>query len=329
MSEFGEYEPGAALLVAAKGRVLYNRGFGLADLQDGRPIQSDTPFLIGSVTKQFTAAAVLKLVGEKKLALEDPLLRHFPSFSAYEKDIRLHHLLTHTSGIKEYLGDVFWEAAAKRPKDLNQEDVLTMIYGDLELDFPPGTDWKYSNSGYVILGSLVAKVSGCSFGQYLKENFFVPLGMKDTTAPASLGEAAENTAKGYEKDGLGFRPTPFHMGTVGWGDGNIISTTEDLHRWKEAFFSNRLPVETSLLKKAITSARLTNGQKTQYGYGWYIGRRRGLKEIWHSGGTLGFTARASFFPKADVTMILLANRQNAPLDLLLGDLADVFLHENF
>ncbi|MEJ2635254.1 MAG: serine hydrolase, partial [Calditrichia bacterium] len=299
--------PGAAVLVSRNGETLYEKCFGYANLGYHIPITSQTKFRIGSVSKQFTAAAILKLQEERKLSVRDTLSKFIPDFPR-GNEVTIHHLLTHTSGIHSYTDNPdFLKTAASEVKP---EELIESIKKD-PFDFNPGENWKYNNSGYFILGYIVKKISGQPLEEYLKKNFFEPLGMKDTgTHRHNL--ILENEAEGYSYiDGKIQKAVDWDMSRAG-GAGALYSTVEDLHKWNEAVFNGKILGESSL-RAAFTPALLSNGTLPQtlasggYGYGWGIGEVRGLKEISHGGGLHGFISQLSRYPEQNLTVVVLTN----------------------
>ncbi|MGI5838751.1 MAG: serine hydrolase domain-containing protein [bacterium] len=317
--------PGFALLIGEKGKMLYKNGFGMADLVKSVPVTPEHSFLIGSVSKQFTTMAVMMLQERGLLAYDEPIARFFPDFPAYKDVVTIRHLMTHTAGIKEYLVDAFWQQPAAERAQVTQDSLLQLIGGWGELDFAPGTRFSYSNSGYVMLGSIVEQLSGQSFASFITERIFRPLGMKHSFVPESPAQPAGNRAFGYQVGMEGtFIPAPYDMTTIGWADGNIVSTVDDLFIWHNALNSETL-VSQKTLAEAFTPYVLKNGRSTNYGFGWVNYLRRGVPEIWHSGSTAGYIARFSRFVASDTAVIMLTNYQGINRDELFGGIVDTIL----
>ncbi len=324
---FGRTAPGGAVLAAKQGRVLWTQGFGLADLTSQEPITADTRFLIGSVSKQFTAMLILMLVEKGKLGLEDSVSRYFPSFPAYADSITLRHLLTHTSGIQEYLVDDFWNDPDHAQRDMDVQEVLEMIQSYTEPYFEAGTAFSYCNSAYVLLGRIIEQVSGDSFADCVTQKLLTPAGMDRTVVGLHPHIAIPDLAKGYQKNHAGeMIPAPYTMATIGWADGNLISTVGDLYRW-QMWLKDHPPVSPEWMREWVTPYRLKNGISTGYAMGWFVHTRRGIYETWHSGGTQGYTARFSRFPDQDAAVIILTNYETSPRDWLTGQIARI-LFEN-
>lgn len=321
----GPAKPGFALLIGEKGKVLYKNGFGLADLAKSVPVTPEHSFLIGSVTKQFTTMAVMMLREKGRLDYDEPIARFFPAFPAYKNEVTVRHLMTHTSGIRDYLTEAFWQQPEEQRVAITQERLLALIGSWQALDFAPGTRFSYCNSGYVMLGSIVEQLSGQSFASFITERILRPLGMNNSYVPESPSQPVGNRALGYwEKEDGEFVPTPYDMATIGWADGNIVSTVGDLFIWHNALNTESL-VSRKTLAEAYTPYVLKNGRSTNYGFGWVNYPRRGIPELWHSGGTAGYIARFSRFVESDLAIIMLTNYQGVKRDEVFGAVAETVL----
>ncbi len=317
--------PGLALLIGEKGKVVYRGGFGLADQPNRIPVTPEHSFLIGSVTKQFTGMAVMMLKERGLLSYDEPLARFFPSFPASIQAVTIRHLLTHTGGIKEYLVDSFWAQPDSVRAAMTQEQLLKLIRGYGDLDFAPGTRWSYSNSGYVLLGAIIEQLSGQTFPDFITGMILKPLGMHRTTAPVSPEQPVGNRALGYRREPGGrIIATPYDMVTIGWADGNLVSTVDDLFIWHKALNTEKL-VRRVTLAEAFRPYILTDGRSTNYGFGWISNCRRGLKESWHSGGTDGYISRFARFVEQDIAIIMLTNCQGPAWDEVYGAITEVVL----
>jgi CubicO group peptidase (beta-lactamase class C family) len=301
--------PGAAVLIARDGQIVYERGYGYADIGHAAKITPKTVFRIGSVSKQFTAAAILKLQEDGRLSAQDKLSKFLPDFPRGD-EVTLHHLLTHTSGIHSYTSDPNFMKTVQT--EISPEELIDSFKDD-KFDFEPGEGQSYCNSGYFLLGHIVAKVSGKSFDQYLKEVFFEPLGMENT------GIHRWNLVLDHEATGYAFRGGKIEKATnwdMSWagGAGALYSTVGDLYRWNEGLFNGKILSEASL-EAAFTPATLNNGDVAKgagggnkgYGYGWGIGDYRGLSLIGHSGGLHGFSSYLMRLPDQKLTVTVLAN----------------------
>lgn len=319
-------EPGLSVLVAQNGKILFEKGYGLADREHHVPVIPQTTFRIGSIGKQFTASAILKLQEKKKLSINDKLSKYFPDFPRGD-EVTLRHLLTHTSGIHSYTEkDGFIEGVTSAIKP---DDLINSFKND-PYDFDPGKKWHYNNSGYFLLGRIVEKVSGQSYGDFLQKNFFQPLGMTNTGVyRAHLGLPHE--AMGYWLEGAVFtNAVNWDMSWAG-GAGTLYSTVEDLFRWNEGIFNGRV-LDAASLDAAFTPVKQYENQLNSdsgYGLGWFIYRHRGLREISHAGGLNGYHSFLLRVPEEKFTVTVLANadpgRTHAMPDLLALRLADIFL----
>jgi CubicO group peptidase (beta-lactamase class C family) len=314
--------PGIAILVSKDGKILYENGFGYADIQHKAPITPVTTFRIGSITKQFTASAILKLQEEGKLNVSDSLSKYFPDFPR-AKEVTIHHLLTHTSGIHSYTNtDSF---LTKVLKPVSNEELLN-YFKNYPYDFNPGEQYQYNNSGYFLLGYIIEKVSGKSLGQYFKENLFDPAGMKNTGIYKS-DLHLEHEAKGYNKTEKGYEPAlNWDMSWAG-GAGAMYSTVEDLNKWNDALFNGKVLSEKSF-KAAFTPVLLNNGSKppgVDYGYGWSISNYRGLEMLGHSGGLHGFISQLARYTPDNLTVVMLTNQLPVEVELDPNKIAEIFL----
>jgi CubicO group peptidase (beta-lactamase class C family) len=320
-----ENYPGASVLIAQDGKILYENGYGLANIEKSIPIEPLTTFRIGSITKQFTAAAILKLQEGGKLSVQDKLSKYIPDFPRGD-EVTLHHLLTHTSGIHSFTETPNF--LDKVTGDVTEEEMISQIKS-LGYDFSPGESYLYNNSGFYILGYLVEKVSGMSLDAYLKKAFFQPLGMTQTGVYRK-GLSLPHEALGYAfENGKPSLALDWNMDFTG-GAGNLYSNVEDMYKWNEAVFTGKLLQPVSLAS-AFTPAKLNNGELANesgggYGYGWHLWTLRGLQEISHSGWLNGFSTTLARLPEKNMTVIVLSNcsMPNIP-NLDPPDLAQIIL----
>ena len=310
--------PGAAVLVARNGQFLFKKGYGYASLEHRVPITSETKFRIGSITKQFTAAAILRLQEQGKLSVSDPLSKFTPDFPK-GNEVTIHQLLTHTSGIHSYTSKPDFLQSVTVP--VKPDDLIQSFKND-PYDFAPGAKWAYNNSGYFLLGYIIEKVSGQSYADYLKTQFFEPIGMSNTGVHDSRA-ILEQEATGYAQEGKTLtKALNWDMSRAG-GAGALYSTVEDLYRWNEALFSGKVLSEPSL-KAAWTPVKTASQEKSPeegYGYGWGVVKFRGLLEIQHSGGLHGFTSHLSRYPTENFTVAILANAVPPLPGLFPGELS--------
>jgi CubicO group peptidase (beta-lactamase class C family) len=313
--------PGVAILVARDGAIVFKRGYGYANLEHGISITPETKFRIGSVTKQFTAAAILRLQEQGKLSVTDKLSKFIPDFPRAD-EVTLHHLLTHTSGIHSYTSKADFTQTAT--VGATPDELLKVIKAD-PFDFSPGEKWLYNNSGYFLLGILIEKVSGRSYADFLREEFFTPLGMTNTgvhTASAIL----KHEATGYAYEGGELKKAlNWDMSRAG-AAGALYSTVEDLFRWNEGLFNGRVLREASLQAAFTPVVTQQDGEAagkkaTGYGYGWSIEEIRGLRVLSHGGGLHGFSSYLMRWPEQRFTVAVLANALPTPPGLEPGALA--------
>lgn len=312
--------PGAAVLVAHEGKILFRKGFGTIDLESKKPITKDMVSRIGSVSKQFTAVAILLLAQDGKLKVEDKLSRYYPDFPRGDQ-ITLHHLLTHTSGIRSFTDHPDF---MKTVTEERTPEEMIASFRDLKPDFEPGANWRYCNSGYFLLGDIATRVAGKPYHEYLKERVFAPHGMKHTGAHRP-GLKLANEAKGYDRKpdapNQWFPAVDWHMSQAG-GAGELYSTVGDLHRWNEALFNGKILKQKWLTRAhtplGIESDGILSEMGRRYGYGWLISEARGLKTISHNGGLDGFTSSLVRFPDQSLTIAVLCNSKMPPSALSAG-----------
>ncbi|HVO72566.1 MAG TPA: serine hydrolase [Ignavibacteriaceae bacterium] len=296
-----ENNPGAAILIAKEGKIIYEKAYGYADVENKIPVNINTKFRIGSITKQFTAAAILKLQEKGLLNVNDPLSKYIPDFPR-GNEVKIYNLLTHTSGIHSYTNDPDFIKTVEA--EIKPEDLVDQIK-KYNYEFNPGDKWEYNNSGYFLLGYIIEKVSGMSYGEFLKQNLFDPAGMKNTGVHSSHIKL-ENEAVGYSYENNNVtKSINWEMSRAG-GAGSIYSTVEDLFHWNEALFNGKILSKESL-EAAFTPAEIKDGINTHYGYGWFINENRGLKTISHSGGLQGFNSDLTRFVGENFTEVVLLN----------------------
>lgn len=297
---------GVSVLVSKNGEIIYEKGFGYADIGNKVPVTPDTKFRIGSITKQFTASAILKLQEEGKISVTDKLSKFIPDFPRGD-EVTIHHLLTHTSGIHSFTDRpsfLKYVTLSVTPKSL-VDSIKSWPY-----DFNPGDRFLYNNSGFFILGYIIENISGKNLAEYLNETFFKPLGMNNT-GMHSTTLLLDNEAYGYSiENGKVIKALNWDMSWAG-GAGALYSTVRDLYRWNEAIFSGKVLKEESL-KAAFTPVVLNNKEKSDYGYGWAFQDVRGYKFISHGGGLHGFQSFLERQPENKITVAVLCNSTPPP-----------------
>lgn len=328
--------PGAAVLVIKDGQILLKKGYGLANLENRQPIDTDTAFLLCSVTKQFTAMAVMILAERGKLRYEDPLSTFFPEFPPYARRVTIRHLLQHTAGFPEYDDlfltsgrmDPYWPRSAKsKPSrfEPTSKDVLGVLAEQKELRFAPGDKFEYSNSGYVILAQIVEKVSGQTFAQFLQQEIFQPLGMRRSLLYDETRPTIPTRATSYKPAGNGiYRDIDYAPQNAVYGEDNIYTTVEDLYLWDQALDTEKL-VKAATFQQALTPGKLNDGTATSYGFGWALERVHGLEAHAHGGAWLGFRTYILRFPSQRFTVAVLSNCAELEVDSIAAEISEIYL----
>jgi CubicO group peptidase (beta-lactamase class C family) len=299
-----------SVLVVQKNKILLNNGFGLADRQWGLANTPSTKFRIGSITKQFTAACIMQLVEQGKLSLDDRLNKFFPDFPKGDS-VTIHMLLNHSSGIASYTDQKDFGAVSRLSWP---RDSIISFFRNRPYNFPPGTGWKYNNSGYFLLGSIIEKITGQSYSDYLRQHILAPLGMNNTGTD-NTDTILPQRAYGYSKRGKSFVNAQWIAMEWPFSAGVIYSTTEDLYKWDRALLGNNVINATSRQKM------FTPG-KSNYGYGIIIDSLEKHFRIWHNGGIPGFTSNISRFVNDDICIIVLSNNESNA-DGIAEGLADI------
>lgn len=302
MREYDGAVAGASVLVVKDGRVVVRRAYGLADVQNGTPATPATNYRLASVTKQFTAAAILELASDGKLRLDDRVRRWLPSLPPAADAITIEHLLTHRSGLIDY-EDVIPDGTKEQLLDA---DVLRLLEAQDRTYFAPGTKYQYSNSGYALLALIVEKASGESFATFLRERIFEPLGMTNTAAGSNVANRAFGT------------PEDQSLTSAVLGDGGVYSSIDDLAKWDAALYDSKYAI-------AFTPRTPTDDPNVHYGYGWRIGTHRGERMVWHSGETRGFRNVLIRFPDRRLTVVVLTNRNEPEPYRTAIAIAELFL----
>jgi CubicO group peptidase (beta-lactamase class C family) len=308
--------PGASALVVRDGKVLLRKGYGLANLELGVPVKPEMVFELGSVTKQFTAAAVLMLAERGKLSIDDDLTRWLPDFPTHGHKITVEHLLTHVSGIPSYTGMAEWLSRLR--EDLTLDQLIGLFRGKAP-EFAPGERWAYNNSGYILLGAIIEKASGRSYEDFVEQEIFAPLGMRSSYY-AHQDEAVPGRVEGYEKNEKGFARARYLSMTHPYAAGALQSTVDDLWRWEQGLAAGKV-VSAQSLERMFTPAKLASGASTHYGYGWSTFEYQGRKVIEHGGGIFGFVTHVARVPEEKLYVAILSNNtgtEKGPEDLGLA-----------
>jgi CubicO group peptidase (beta-lactamase class C family) len=316
-----QHIPGLALLVVKSGKIVRVEGFGLANVELQVPVKPETIFQSGSVGKQFTATAVMMLVEEGKIGLDDPLTKYFADAPPSWKEVTVRELLSHTAGFGDYPKDFNFR------KDWTEDEELKLIES-IPLAYPPGTSWAYSNFGYVTLGILIHRVTGEFYGDFLQQRIFQPLGMTSTRV-ISEADIVPNRAAGY-------RLVKGELKNQEWvapvlnttADGSLYFSVLDLAKWNDALYTDKL-LKRSSLNLMWTQVKLKNGQpnKGNYGFGWFIDERAGHRCIHHDGSWQGFQTAIDRYVDDQLTVVALANLADSNPGMITEHVAEMYLAE--
>jgi CubicO group peptidase (beta-lactamase class C family) len=292
----------------------------MADLERRVTATAETDYRLASVSKQFTAMCIMLLARDRKVQIDQPVRSILPELPVAAAPVTIRHLLNHTSGLVDY-EDLIPET---RTAQLDDNDVLTMLASKDSVYFPAGTSYRYSNSGYVLLGMIVARVSGTTYPQFLKTRIFGPLGMTASVAHVEGSDTVPRRAYGYSPRGGGFEQTDQSVTSATLGDGGIYTSVDDLARWDRALSDTSL-VGAELMALATTPPKLPGDAATEYGFGWFIDNYRGEKRWRHTGETSGFHNAIMRFPARRLTVIVLTNRSSGEPDAIAERIADYYL----
>lgn len=297
--------PGAAILVAEHGRVVYRHAYGLRDREHQLPAAVDTYYEIGSITKQFTAAAILQLQEAGKLRLDDKLSMYLPK-APHADEVTLRQLLSHTSGMPEYLDAVDAAKAIEKPASFDK--LMSYIAGK-PLDFPPGSRWSYSNTGYILAGRVIEVVSHESYRHYVQTHLLDPAGMAHTFTVTEENKLS-NMAIGYDCENGQIKPARTIAASVGWAAGFLVSTVDDLEKWNTALRGGKIvmPADYMLMATSVKTARGDAG----YGLGLFVDSIDDQPRVGHTGGSLGFTTANEYFPRQGTQIIAFTNFVDSP-----------------
>lgn len=337
--------PGLAVLVRKNARTTFEHGYGVRELRSKAKIDAHTNFRLASFTKQFTAMAIMLLVHDGKLRYDETLADIFPDFPAYGRTITVRNLLNHTSGLPDYEDLMDAAEKVKGPtwtpeKQIQDSEVLELLKKATTGKFAAGTSWSYSNSGYVMLGVIVSKVSEKSYGDFLHERIFTPLKMNHTVVFQKGKNEVANRAFGHTKEGEALKETDQSSTSATLGDGGIYSNLEDLAKWDDALRNHTLLSEKEF-QPALVAVKLNDGSEphwptevnddnlhpgkpVSYGFGWFLDPHQGLQRMWHTGSTMGFRTVIERFKAGDgLTLIILCNRTNLDPEKLSLQVADI------
>lgn len=320
-NNYNNYAPGCAVLIAKKGEILLEKGYGTANLELNVSMRAEMVFRIGSITKQFTAVAILQLVDKGLISLTDSIQKFIKGFHSDGKRITIENLLTHTSGIKPYE-----EIDVKIPNAMRIEFSPKTVIDSLDklsLEFEPSTKYKYCNSNYFLLGYIIEQVSGKSYSQYLKENILDPAGL-NSTFYENTAEVKLNRANGYSfSDGKYWNADFISMSLV-YGAGALRSTVSDLYKWHKALYDGKL-LKKELFLKAIQPFKLADGTQIEYCFGFFNKNENGLNSIGHGGAIDGFRAIEMYYPNQDIFITLLCNSESDNFERFFHNISNIML----
>lgn len=316
--------PGCALGVVEKGEWVYRQAYGKASLEHDLPLTTQSIFDTASVGKQFTAAAVALLAESGQISMDDPLAKYFPEFPGWAADITIEQLVFHTSGIRDYLQLAYLAGKGGDADNYTDQWAINAMARQQETNFPPGTDYLYSNSGYLLLAHLVRRVTGQTLREYSREHIFGPLGMERTRYQDDHTELVPLRAYGYAPDEGGFHSSMSTLDMV--GDGGVFISVDEFFAWDQNFYQNRLGKGgPDLITQLTTPATLKDGTAITYAYGLDVDEYRGQKTVSHSGSWVGYRSMIQRFPELQFSVIVLCNRADADPETLALKVSDQLL----
>jgi CubicO group peptidase (beta-lactamase class C family) len=313
----GDSVPGASVMVIHNGQVLARRAYGMADLERHVRATPETDYRLASVSKQFTAMAIMLLAKDGKLRYDQPIRDFLAELPPATQAVTVRNLLNHTSGLWDYEALI---PEARTPQ-LNDDDVLPLVASKDSLSTPPGLAYCYSNSGYVLLGMIVARVSAQSYPEFLRARIFTPLGMRSSVAHVEGRDTVPQRSYGYSPRAGTFSQTDQSVTSATLGDGGIYSNVDDLSRWDRALTDATI-IDRGSLAAATTPPLLAGGVRSEYGFGWFVDQYRGEKRWRHTGETSGFRNAILRFPEKRLTIIILTNRSSGEPQAIAERIAD-------
>ncbi len=338
--------PGVAAIVKENGLVIFEKGYGVRKLGTADKINAETNFRLASVTKEFTAMAIMLLVKDGKVRYDERLTEIFPGFPAYGKYITVRHLLNHTGGLPDYEDLMDREEKTNGPRwsaerQIQDDEVLSLLEKQTEGKFPPGTSWAYSNSGYVVLGLIVEKAAGVPYGEFLRKRIFAPAGMTHSVAYQNGKNEIGQRAYGNSKENGKWVETDQSATSATLGDGGVYSNLTDMSKWDEAL-QKRMLLSEEEMAPARMPAKLSDGSEphwpleedgdnlapgkpVSYGFGWFLDPLNGHPRMWHTGTTMGFHNVIQRFTKDGLTIVILSNRPDLEAKVLSDKMAGLLL----
>lgn len=303
-TDFQNEMPGAAVMVIRNGEIIMQKGYGMARVSDLTPVTADTNFRLASVTKQFTAMTILQLIERGQLSFETSLTDIFPDFPEYGQSITIRHMLQHSSGIKDY-GPM---SSMELGRQFNDQDVVNFLMTLRDVDFEVGEQHVYSNSAYVTFTKIHEKITGQPWREYVKENIFEPIGMKNTLAFVDGVNSVSNRAYGHTIEENGdILETDQNKWSAMLGDGGIYSNLEDFYKWDQALYTDKL-LSQEMMDAMFTNQKTNDGSPMNYGYGWRLEKYKGMEINYHTGSSIGFRNIYYRIPSKNFSLVIFRNR---------------------
>ena len=327
--EYSVTSPGMGIMAIKNSEVVYEEYFGLANCEHNIPITAQSVFNIGSISKQFTGIAILQLIEKNLINEKDSVAKFVPEIRHYAEDIKIYHLVHHMSGLPDY-NDLLWKKARNDALYSTNDEVLSLLKAQTELCFLPGSKMEYCNSNFVLLAIIIERVTKTSFSNYLKNNIFIPSGMKNTLVFNELQPIVPNRVYGYAPDDNGFHC--FYVDTLATGCANIFTSLEDMKLYDDILYSNKIISSNSKVK--LTEPGIGNDGQIlfdycgAYSYGWMIQDKCGQKTIWHTGGDAGFRSIYVRFYERKFSVILFCNCNNLNWDTTYKLVEDLYYSYN-
>lgn len=315
--------PGCVVGIIKNGTFIHKKAYGLANLDYDIPLTTSSAFEIASTSKQFTAACIFLLKKQDRIGLDDDIRKYLIDFPFYGDTIRVKHLIYHTSGLRDYTG-LMYICGYDDEISFTPNDLYQLVINQKELDFKPGSQFAYSNTGYFLLSKIVESITGMTLNEYSQKNIFVPLGMASTHFHNNHRAIIKNRAYGYRGGNGTYEVSMSNNDVV--GDGGIYTTLDDLRLWDSNFYSKKLG-GVDWYEDMITPGKLNDHSEVPYAGGLYVRKYKGLKKLGHTGWYAGFKSSIAQFPDEKVTVIILANNPDVSPPLLTNQLADIVLRE--
>ncbi|MFB3852646.1 MAG: serine hydrolase domain-containing protein [Vicinamibacterales bacterium] len=323
-SRWNDKTPGCAVAVSEHGEVVLEKAYGMADLEHDAKNLAGTIFEAGSVSKQFTAAAILLLARDGKLSIDDPVRNYVPELPDYGVPLTIRHMLTHTSGLRDWGSVAGLSGWPRTSRAYTHAHVLDIVSRQRSLNFTPGTSWSYSNTGYNLAAIIIDRVSGKPFAEFCRERIFEPLGMKSTSWRDDHTRIVKGRAIAYREGKDGFHINmPFENVH---GNGGLLTTVGDLLRWNENFFSPRVG-DAAFVKQQQQPGTYSDGTPHDYAFGLFVRPYKGVPEVGHSGSTAGYQAYLARYPEQHLSVAVLCNVSSAAAGRYAHEVSDIYLGE--